>query len=949
MFVFNRSLFLSILLLVFLNVARILAQQHDSLIVTSGSTYSFTVDTPEDGGLKAIDTSVEELVKKMSWKKSPTEEYIVTDSIGNLKTNGRISKGDQLIVTKKGKAQKIYHIIVKQGAKKGKLVLDDSFATVYGKKDLILNYTVGQRSPNATVEIYFPAEILIDLENTSVDVIGRGEVKLKNFHKQSIGRVGVNYPHKTVGEIKLKKLADGRTLAIFKGLDLRPENGTDIKIKIKNVSIDRIGNYLFEASYATVEPDTLLSIVGGTDKAILQVSSTVNDLKRVPHGAINSNNNESSYTSLDVTWSGRTSSANIYLMQSIDAGKSWQRVKNAAIDSKNSSASIKGLTPNVTYVFQLKITGGPNAGLSNKVYYHTGPVDARAFGVKGDGRSDDTDKINEAINNLHQRGGGTLLFSDGTYMVRTVHLKSNVWLNITQGATIMALRGGDAPEATWFSDKKYRSGLSPTDVGPYENPENWLTKQDVGHTYFRNAMFFGERIDNVKIIGNGRITGNGNLVNGDKVMNNPVDWRCDKMFTFKLCANIEIGGYDHGDDLWYDPKRDEPYYIAADSSKRYNIDNMLNIDRGGHFALLATGTDNVHVHDTYFGKNSTANVRDIYDFMGCNNVTVKNIYSKVSSDDIVKLGSDCSLGFTRTASNYKIRNIIGDTNCNLFQIGSETADDIKNVCVDNIYVLGANKAGFSISTNDGGLVSDVHLNCGHTGVIHSRSKMLRTRTPFFISISNRGRILGAIVSRYKFYENEKIRDEILVENVNIGRIENIQINKIDIEELYAGSSYGNPEVRWKAYDGSQPRATPIIAGYKLPNTKDVEGGLNFKLPNGKHIGYIQHIRLKDVHILSKGGYAASDTLNNPPELGVGQYNVSNLNVQPAYGFWVRHAKRLEISDCAFHHEQEDGRYTIFLDDVQGAQINRIKMAHPKGSKQAIRWKESENISIMNTN
>ena len=67
--------------------------------------------------------------------------------------------------------------------------------------------------------------------------------------------------------------------------------------------------------------------------------------------------------------------------------------------------------------------------------------------------------------------------------------------------------------------------------------------------------------------------------------------------------------------------------------------------------------------------------------------------------------------------NYKVRNIIGDTNCNLFQIGSETADDIMDIHVDNIYVLGANKAGFSISTNDGAHIKDIHLNCGHTGTI----------------------------------------------------------------------------------------------------------------------------------------------------------------------------------------------------------------------------------------
>lgn len=91
---------------------------------------------------------------------------------------------------------------------------------------------------------------------------------------------------------------------------------------------------------------------------------------------------------------------------------------------------------------------------------------------------------------------------------------------------------------------------------------------------------------------------------------------------------------------------------------------MLEIDRAGHFVLLATGTDNINVHDTYFGKQFTSQSRDIYDFMQCNNVTAR------------------------------------------------------------------------------------HLNCGHTGSIHSRSMMYRTQTPFFISISNRGRVLGAEVGQY---------------------------------------------------------------------------------------------------------------------------------------------------------------------------------------------------------
>ncbi len=147
--------------------------------------------------------------------------------------------------------------------------------------------------------------------------------------------------------------------------------------------------------------------------------------------------------------------------------------------------------------------------------------------------------------------------------MRTVYRQSNVWLYVDQHAIIQAIEGSEEPESTWFSDRAYRSGLSPTDPKPYQDPENYLTKQDVGHTFFRNAMFFAERADNIKIIGNGYITGNGILATSDRVMNNVPGKRADKMFSLKLCTNIEIGGLDNGKDLWYDPEKDLPYYIGG--------------------------------------------------------------------------------------------------------------------------------------------------------------------------------------------------------------------------------------------------------------------------------------------------------------------------------------------------------------------------------------------------
>lgn len=908
----------------------------DAVVVITGSTYRFTVDTPEGQGLVSTSPTVKQLLSQLQSNDGSVQQYQITGKSGNPKSDGDIVAGDRLVVTSQnGKAAKTYQLTVQLMALSGQLALQQQQITVNTNNDLTLTFTAGQRSPEAAVKVYLPAGIHATMKNTTVNVIGRGAVLLQNLAQQSIGRTGTKYSYNKVGTVSITPAPGGGSILYFNHLDWRPANGADLEIVIHQVNLPKIGDYHFKAIYTTSKPEVLTSAGTGSETATLTVKQTVADFTRMSDTVL------TDYTTAHFTWSPIAASA-VQLMQSPDSGKTWEAA-NANIELKKGKATITGLHTNRLYTFRLQVKDGPHKGVSNIARYYTGMFNIKLVGITGDSSQDHTQPINAAIDYLNQLGGGTLLFSKGVYNVRTVHLKSNVYLFIDKEATIKALKGADAPEVTWFSDKKYRSGLSPTDAGPYTDPENYLTKQDVGHHYFYNSMFFGERLNNVKIIGNGYITGNGNLFTGDNVMNNAPDNRADKMFTFKLCTNIEIGGLYRDADLWYDSTKDEPYYINKDGSKDLNTGNMLHIDRTGHFALLATGTDNLYVHNTYFSWGSTASVRDIYDFMACSHVTVTNIYSKVSSDDIVKPGSDCSLGFTRPAHDYKVRNVIGDTNCNLFQIGSETADDITDICVDNIYVLGANKAGFSISTNDGGSVKNIHLNCGHTGSLHARSKMVRTFTPFFISISNRGRVIGAEVGKYAFTDNGEKHNELLVKNVNIGQVENIIINGIDINEVYAGSSFRGK--RWEAYDGKQRRATPIIAGYSLPATTDVTGGLDFTLPNGKHTGYIKNVVFNDVHVLVKGGNPLSDTAASPPELGVGQYNASNLKVQPSYGLWARHVMGLTINQSSFNYETSDSRYALFLDDVIGAQIAAVKMVRPTGNNTVIKCKNATDVNI----
>lgn len=908
----------------------------DSLLVSQGSTYRYSVDTPEGNGLVSITPTVGEILGLLS-DKSGT--YSIVDSKGEVRSSSSTPmRGDRLLMTANdGKVVSDYPIGIRREALPPDLKLSNNQVRVNSTSEIVLDFHAGQRTPNATVDVVFPAGMDVTLDNVTVDVIGRGPVVARKLHEKSIGKRGKNYSYDKIGVAQLFPEKDGSKILRFEGLDLRPDNGIDIRMVIKGLKIFHPGKYDIKAYYSTSAPEKLIS---PESVATLEAVNAITDFIRDPltRGAYKGNP-DLSWTSF--SWTPLSDTSDIEALITEDKGKTWRKAAGR-LEAEDGNLMVNRLSPDKLYGIKLRVQNGASKGDSNIAWFYSGEFDPRKYGAKGDGVADDTDALNQLIQYVSSIGGGVIKFSNGTFPVRTLRMASNVWLNVDGDAVIKAIPNADAPEVTWFSDKAYRSGLSPIDPRPYQDPENYMTKQDVGHTFFHNTMFFGERVENVKIVGTGRITGDGCLSTSDRVMNNAPDKRADKMFTFKLCKDIEIGGIDTDRDMWYDEETDRPYYIEGDNHY-FDDSSMLHIDQGGHFVLLATGTDGIYVHDTYFGKYNTSNVRDIYDFMGCNDVRAYNIYSKVSSDDIVKPGSDCSLGFTRPVSNYLVRNIIGDTNCNLFQIGSETADDIKDIYVDNIYVLGANKAGFSISTNDGGHIANVYLNSGKTGPIHSRSKMKRTRAPFFISISNRGRVIGADVERFSFMENGVERNELLVTNSPIGKVENIVINGIDISEVYGGSSFKKD--RWKPYDGSQNEAAAIIAGFKLPDEEAVEGGLGFQLPDGRHTGYIKDIVFNDVNLLVKGGHAASDADAFPPEIGVGRYNVADLKVQPAYGFWFRHADGVTINDCSVATESKDGRYAVYFDDVIGATVSDLEVASNPNKREPIGIIRSSDIDL----
>lgn len=64
-------------------------------------------------------------------------------------------------------------------------------------------------------------------------------------------------------------------------------------------------------------------------------------------------------------------------------------------------------------------------------------VSSTALKLVADGQTVNTPAIQRAIDNLSRKGGGTIVFEPGNYVIGTLELRSNIELHLKSGATLL--------------------------------------------------------------------------------------------------------------------------------------------------------------------------------------------------------------------------------------------------------------------------------------------------------------------------------------------------------------------------------------------------------------------------------------------------------------------------------------------------------------------------------
>ncbi|MBO3747792.1 carbohydrate-binding protein [Streptosporangiaceae bacterium NEAU-GS5] len=279
---------------------------------------------------------------------------------------------------------------------------------------------------------------------------------------------------------------------------------------------------------------------------------------------------------------------------------------------------------------------------------HAATFNVRDYGATGNGSSNDSSAINSAITAAFNAGGGTVQFPSGTYKVsNTIHLRSNVLIQVDSGATIMG-------------------SSSDTYDAPESNPNDDF--QDYGHSHFHNAMFYGDRLTGIGFVGTGTIDGGGNLITG-----NPDSGQADKILSLTRCDGLTLNG--------------------------------VRFRRGGHFAILTNNCNNITSDHL---RIDTASDRDGWNVISASNVTVTNA-DIAANDDALVFKSDYALGAKLPNGHVTVTDShLSAGCCNALMFGSETCGDFTDYNFQRITITGANKSGLGMVSMDGAVITDVH-------------------------------------------------------------------------------------------------------------------------------------------------------------------------------------------------------------------------------------------------
>jgi polygalacturonase len=475
------------------------------------------------------------------------------------------------------------------------------------------------------------------------------------------------------------------------------------------------------------------------------------------------------------------------------------------------------------------------------------------YGANGDGVSLAHHGINNAIIAAHAAGGGLVMVPAGRYLCFSIRLLSGVRLHLDEGAVIEAA-----------DPARHHGGY---DL-PEDNGEQLY--QDFGHSHWRNSLIWAIGQSGMAITGAGRIEGRGLTRNGPGSR-----WRSqagERPLSMAAMGEEAVAGLEQS----HAAMRGLGNKAIGLRECRHVELSGFTIAGGGHFAILATGCEDLAIRDLAIDTE-----RDGIDLDCVRRCTVERCRVNSPNDDAIVIKTSLGLGRLAPAedivirhcavSGYDLGTMLDGTKARRQQfapdcdkvtgrikIGTESNGDIRRITIEDCHF--ERSRGFAIECVDGGTVEE----------ITARRLTMRevTTAPIFLRLG--ARLRGPAGTR-------------------IGRLRKVAISDViasDIDHAYPASIAG-------------------LAGHP-----------------------VEEVSLARIDLTYHGGGSASEAAASPPELPDAYPEPSMFGPLPAWALWARHVRGLTIEGFAARHGLPDARPAAVFEDVAQASISQMPLWIP---------------------
>lgn len=287
------------------------------------------------------------------------------------------------------------------------------------------------------------------------------------------------------------------------------------------------------------------------------------------------------------------------------------------------------------------------------------------YGAKGDGKTLCTNSIQKAVDACAEAGGGTVHIPTGKYLSGAIFLKSNVTLNIGEGATLFA--------STNFED-----------FPPFK--PDWRVLSDDTR---RSSLITGIDLENIAVTGRGTLNGQGQpwweALQKDK---NAKEGQ-EKILTYG-----------------------RPRVINLYRCKKILIRDVTIVDSPS-WTVHPVGCENLVVDGISIINPESGPNTDGVNPESCCNVRISNCFIDTGDDCItLKSGRDEEGRLkAKPTENVTITNCVMYKGHGAIVIGSEMSGCVRNVTASNIVCVGTDRAVRIKSTRGrGGVVENIRYS-----------------------------------------------------------------------------------------------------------------------------------------------------------------------------------------------------------------------------------------------